>query len=421
MKREFMHLLQNTVRPYPWGSTSAIAELFGRDPSGEPEAEVWIGAHPDSPSKVSTADGETISLDTLIASDPRRMLGTEVDRRFGGRLPFLMKVLAADSPLSLQVHPSLKQAAAGYAAENAHGIPSDATNRNYKDANHKPEMIFALTRFEALCGFRPAEEASEAFLQLSQLLPARSPEAQLLAVIAAELLGEPVSDGLRTAFSRLFSERDLVSRAVGSLAVLNVPGSSAAGELRTVAELHQEYPGDPGALVALLLNRLVLEPGESLYLPAGNIHAYLKGLGIEVMASSDNVLRGGLTPKHVDIPELLKTVLFESIDPPSLTMEPTPGPELYCPPFDEFQLQRLELTAADADLPLIQNGPAIVLAVSGGITLQSTETTLTLRRGESAFVPANQAPVMVRNEKCADPNAVAAVAFAVTVASDLSG
>jgi mannose-6-phosphate isomerase len=416
-----VHLLQNTIRTYPWGSTSAIAELFGREPSGAPEAELWIGAHPDSPSMVLKADGDTVRLDSLVASDPRRMLGTQVDRRFGGELPFLMKVLAADSPLSLQVHPSLEQAVAGYAAENAHGIPSDALIRNYKDANHKPEMIFALTRFEALCGFRPVEEASEAFQQLSQLLPTRSPEAQLLAGIAAELLGKSVSEGLRAAFSRLFSERDLVSRAVGSLAVLNVPGSSAAGELRTVAELHQDYPGDPGALVALLLNRLVLEPGESLYLPAGNVHAYLKGLGIEVMASSDNVLRGGLTPKHVDIPELLKTVVFEPIDSSSLTMKPTPGPELYCPPFDEFQLQRLELTAADADVPLVQNGPAIVLAVSGGITLQSTETSLTLRRGESAFVPADQASVVVRNEKSAEPNAVAAVAFAVTVASDLPG
>jgi mannose-6-phosphate isomerase len=416
-----VHLLQNTIRTYPWGSTSAIAELFGREPSGAPEAELWIGAHPDSPSMVLKADGDTVRLDSLVASDPRRMLGTQVDRRFGGELPFLMKVLAADSPLSLQVHPSLEQAVAGYAAENAHGIPSDALIRNYKDANHKPEMIFALTRFEALCGFRPVEEASEAFQQLSQLLPTRSPEAQLLAGIAAELLGKSVSEGLRAAFSRLFSERDLVSRAVGSLAVLNVPGSSAAGELRTVAELHQDYPGDPGALVALLLNRLVLEPGESLYLPAGNVHAYLKGLGIEVMASSDNVLRGGLTPKHVDIPELLKTVVFEPIDSSSLTMKPTPGPELYCPPFDEFQLQRLELTAADADVPLVQNGPAIVLAVSGGITLQSTETSLTLRRGESAFAPADQASVVVRNEKSAEPNAVAAVAFAVTVASDLPG
>lgn len=413
-----MHLLQNTIRPYTWGSTSAIAELFGREPSEQPEAELWIGAHPDSPSMALTPGGNKVRLDTLIASDPERVLGPEVDRRFGRRLPFLMKVLAADSPLSLQVHPSLEQAVTGYTLENAQGIPADAPNRNYKDANHKPEMIFALTRFEALCGFRPAEEAAERFHQLSQLLPAGSPEAQLLAGTAAKLLGDTVSAGLRAAFSGIFSERDSASRAVRSLAVMKGQESTAAGELRTVSELHQEYPGDPGALVALLLNRVVLEPGEALYLPAGNVHAYLKGLGIEVMASSDNVLRGGLTPKHMDIPELLKTIVFEPIDPPSLKAQQTQDQEVYCPPFDEFQLQRLELAAAGAKVPLAQNGPAIILAVTGGITLQSTQHTLTLQRGESAFVPADQAPVMVSNESRADPDAVASLAFAVTVASD---
>lgn len=416
-----MHLLQNSIRTYAWGSTSAIAELFGREPSGAPEAELWIGAHPDCPSMAVTANGDSVRLDTLIDSNPARMLGMDVDRRFGGRLPYLMKVLAADSPLSLQVHPSLEQAAAGYAAENTHGVPSDAPHRNYKDANHKPEMIFALTRFEALCGFRPVAESAEAFQQLSQLLPERSPEALLLAGIAATLRESPAGQGLRRAFSDLFSEASSVSRAVGSLAVMDIPESSVAGDLQTVAELHHQYPGDPGSLVALLLNRVILNPGESLYLPAGNIHAYLKGLGIEVMASSDNVLRGGLTPKHVDIPELLKTIIFEPIDPPSLTAQQADGPELYCPPFDEFQLQRLTLQTLDTVMPIVQNGPAIVLAVAGDITLKSRNHTLTLRRGESAFVPADEAPVTVRNARGASPSALPALAFAVTVASNLLG
>jgi len=451
-----MKLLQNTLRSYAWGSVSAMAELFGYEHTGKPEAELWIGAHADSPSLALTGSGERVRLDALIASDPQRILGEEVARRFDGRLPYLMKVLAAGSPLSLQVHPNISQATAGYSDENARGVPRNAGHRNYKDSNHKPEMIFALSRFEALCGFRPVDEAAVTFAELAGLLPTGSPEARLLTTIAADLLGNgrpsahtnsgdpdgpqgptPVEDGLRAGFSRLFSEPELVSRIIESVARMRVPESQISGELRTVADLHSHYPGDPGALVALLLNRVVLQPGESLYLPAGNIHAYLSGLGIEVMASSDNVLRGGLTPKHVDVAELLKTIVFNSISPPLLTATYTPsGQEMYRPPFEEFQLQRIELSAPEVEespgtddkvhtsptshAPLIQNGPTLVLAVQGKVSLRSHKGTLQLNRGESAFIPADEGPVIVQTERHEGAGA-GALAFAVTVGARVSG
>ena len=419
-----MYLLENTLRPYAWGSETAIAELLGRVPSGGPEAELWVGAHPDSPSQVVLEDGTRQHLDQLIASDPERALGNEAVQRFGDRLPFLLKVLAAAEPLSLQVHPSSTQAAAGFAAENAAGIPADAPHRNYRDGFHKPEMIFALTPFEALCGFRPVSEAADVFERLISAVEATGASAPaLLADVVSDLRGADQREALRGAFTRLLTTADATQAAESvATALASVPGRDAA----TVRELTDHYPGDPGVLVALLLNRVSLDPGQAIYLPAGNVHAYLSGLGIEVMAASDNVLRGGLTPKHVDVPELLKTVRFESVSVPAVEVRHTGlGQELYCPPFDEFALQRLELRAgsdsmASADVPLAQNGPVLVLAVSGSIVLDSPRGDLLVPRGSSAFVPANEAPVMVKLAAGTGPDTDqdddGALAFAVTLA-----
>jgi mannose-6-phosphate isomerase len=416
--------LENVLRPYAWGSTTAIAGLLGRPASGGPEAELWIGAHPDSPSLAVTSaavegddnDGGRLPLDELIAGDPEHHLGGDSVARFGPRLPFLLKVLAAERPLSLQVHPTLEQARAGFAREEAAGVDRAATERNYKDDNHKPEMIFALTPFEALCGFRPAAESRAVFLHLVQCLELAGLDVPaLLPRLLEDLARSDEPAALRAAFERLIAGGKDVAAATAAVVAALVSGAPMAShlaELTTVVNLNRDYPGDPGVLISLLLNRISLAPGEAVYLPAGNVHAYLHGLGIEVMASSDNVLRGGLTPKFVDVPELLKTIAFEAVGVPALSAETTMlGQELYRPPFQEFALQRVELRPGAEPVPLAQAGAAVIIVVSGAILLDSPKGDLQLERGASAFLPAAEAPVNVHPVAGATGPAVA---FAVT-------
>lgn len=413
-----MYEIENVLRPYAWGSTTAIAGLLGRQASGGPEAELWVGAHPDSPSVATAADGGPLALDELISSDPEHHLGSASVAEFGPRLPFLLKVLAAESPLSLQVHPTLEQARTGFAREEADGVDRSAAERNYKDDNHKPEMIFALTPFEALCGFRPAASSRALFEHLTASMREMSAEVPQVFLEVVEDLSAPVEhDALKAAFTRLIGGGHAVSHAVRELVAAlkaGLPMTPYQTELSTAASLHGHYPGDPGVLISLLLNRISLAPGEAVYLPAGNIHAYLHGLGIEVMASSDNVLRGGLTPKFVDVPELLATVEFESVGVPMLDAEVSAlGQELYRPPFREFQLQRIVLEPDGATVPLAQSGAAVIIVVSGSVLLDSPKGDLHLDRGSSAFLPAAEAPVNVHPVAGATGRAVA---FAVTTA-----
>lgn len=433
-----MYLLRNTIRPYAWGSTTAMAGLFGREPSGEPEAEMWIGAHSGAPSVLVPAAEGAQTLDELISADPGPTLGPDIAARFGGELPFLAKILAAGSPLSLQVHPTPDQAAAGYAAEEAAGVDRGARERNYKDRNHKPEMIFALTPFEALCGFRDPDDAAELFRTVNRAIDGAGRQVpDLLEWIVAELSsGHPAPERLRSVFSTLIADGDEVHTAVelaAAAAAVTADGGAYARELATVAELHGFHPGDPGVLISLLLNRVSLQPGDAVYLPAGNVHAYLSGLGVEVMASSDNVLRGGLTPKHVDVAELLKTVDFRPVDVPLLSPVHTQmGQELYRPPFGEFQLQRIELEqrAQDAaegcsptasmsgsDVSVLQNGPTIVIVVRGTVVLDSPKGDLVLETGQSAFIPSAEAPVIAKLSAHSAQHDDGALAFAVTVGS----
>lgn len=411
-----MYEIDNILRPYAWGSTTAIAGLLGRPESGGPEAELWIGAHPGSPSVATRHDGTAVPLNQLIAEDPDHHLGEASVAAFGPRLPFLAKVLAAAKPLSLQVHPSLEQARAGFDRENAEGVAPSAANRNYRDDNHKPEMIFALTPFDALCGFREPAKSRDIFLHLAGCLELSGPGVPaVLSGVIDDLSQSEERNALRSAFERLITGGDGVAdatkRIVDTLAA-GAPLAPYQAELSTVLSLNSEYPGDPGVLISLLLNRLSLEPGEAVYLPAGNVHAYLHGLGVEVMASSDNVLRGGLTPKFVDVPELLDTVVFESVGVPMLRPEVSElGQELYRPPFREFQLQRIEVVPGGAPVPLAQSGAAVVIVTSGSVYLDSPKGDLQLDRGRSAFLPAADAPINVHPVSgSADP----AVAFAVT-------
>ncbi|MFE6223233.1 mannose-6-phosphate isomerase, class I [Streptomyces sp. NPDC057854] len=366
-----MERLVNTVRPYAWGSTTAIPDLLGTAPTGEPQAEMWMGAHPGAPSL--TARGP---LNDLIDADPAGTLGPATTAKFGPRLPFLLKLLAAGAPLSLQVHPDLEQARAGHAAEDATGIPLDAPHRTYKDANHKPEMIVALTPFEGFCGFRPPAEAADTLAALgvdslkpyADLLLAHPEEAALREVLTALLTAEP------HAMAQTVTEAAAAADRLG-------------GAHAPYALLAHHFPGDPGVVAAMLLHHVRLQPGEALYLGAGVPHAYVSGLGVEIMANSDNVLRCGLTPKHVDVPELLRVVRFEPGDPGVLRPEASPsGEEVYEAPIDEFRLSRFVRAEGAAPTDLTAGTPQILLATAGHPKAGET----TLAPGESVFVPAGE-------------------------------
>ncbi|MEU7123699.1 mannose-6-phosphate isomerase, class I [Streptomyces zaomyceticus] len=366
-----MERLVNTVRPYAWGSTTAIPELLGIAPTGEPQAEMWMGAHPGAPSRT-----ERGSLNELIDADPVRELGERSVEKFGPRLPFLLKVLAAGAPLSLQAHPDLDQARAGHAAEEAAGIPVDAPHRTYKDANHKPELICALTPFDGLCGFRAPAESADLIAALGvdslkpyvDLLHAQPEDAALREVLTALLTADP-------------------EEMAHTVAEAAVAADRLGGDHAPYATLAHHYPGDPGVIAAMLLNRVRLQPGEALYLGAGVPHAYLEGLGVEIMANSDNVLRCGLTPKHVDVPELLRVVRFESADPSVLRPEASPtGEEVYDTPIDEFRLSRFVRPEGAAPTDLTSPTPQILLAVAG----RPKAGEVTLAPGESVFVPAGE-------------------------------
>lgn len=411
-----MYEIENVLRDYAWGSTTAIASLLGRPESGRPEAELWIGAHPDSPSVAHLPeDGSRSPLDALISSDPEHFLGAESVSAFGPRLPFLAKLLAAAQPLSLQVHPSLEQAREGFARENEAGIDPHAAHRNYKDDNHKPEMILALTPFEALCGFRPAAEARKILQHVAAAFHGGGQAPELLRALLDDLDGPDEGAALRRAFERLITGGTDVAEETALVVAALVSGAPLEpyqAELGTAISLNEKYPGDPGVLISLLLNRISLKPGQAVYLPAGNVHAYLHGLGVEVMASSDNVLRGGLTPKHVDVPELLRTIDFHPVAVPMLDAEKTVlDQDIFRPPFREFQLQRIELGPDTGPVPLAQAGPAVIIVVAGDVYLDSPKGDLQLSRGGSAFIAAAEAPVNVHRAAGSDGTALA---FAVT-------
>jgi len=383
-----MDRLENTVRPYAWGSLTAIPRLLGQEPTGEPQAELWMGAHPGDPSRVDRGQGP-VSLAEVIGADPERELGATAVARFGPTLPFLLKVLAAGTPLSVQAHPSLAQAQAGFADEEARGIPLDAPHRNYRDANHKPELICALDEFEGLCGFR--EPAETAALMDSLGAPVLAPLADILRNKPGS---EALSEVLATVLSLTGPDAEQAVTQVAEAIEAAAP-SDPTGALAGYAYAAREFPGDTGLIAGLLLNYVRLQPGEALYLGAGNVHAYLRGTGVEIMANSDNVLRCGLTPKHVDVPELLKVVEFRAVTPDVLRPEPAAdGERLYPVPIDEFRISRYELQEQQVQLP--GEAPQIVLCTRGTVRLAATDgSTLTLAGGESAFLPATGTPTLL--------------------------
>lgn len=378
-----MYLLKGNIHSYEWGSRTLIAQITGRpSPTRKPEAEAWFGAHSGGPSQILGADAN--DLQSFIAHDRSGQLGP--DHR---ELPFLLKLLAARKALSIQAHPSKEEAEAGFTAENAAGLGTEAPERNYKDANHKPELLVAISEFHALAGFRPLADTI-AMLRILNI-PAINDELNRLVAAEGDVLKE--KDALRHVLEEWLTAPEGKAEQIVTAVVrrcdevaAGAEKDAAAGDVhpdcladvvRTVGQLAEDYPGDPGILVALLLNRVTLQPGEAIFLAAGQLHAYLDGLGVEVMANSDNVLRGGLTSKHIDVPELLNI------------LDATPLADPRCPQDGG----RYRTSVSDFSMTVLApgesrtvTGPAVVLAAGGELTVTSEDGELTVPSGFACWV-----------------------------------
>ena len=376
-------LLKNTVQEYAWGCHTAISELLGEpSPSEKPQAELWMGAHPKAPSMVKIKNKWTSLLD-LIEEYPQNILGKKVAEKFGNRLPYLFKVLAVAKPLSLQAHPSLMQAKRGFKKENALGIPLDAPNRNYRDANHKPECIYALTPFWGLNGFRKISET----LHLLKNIQPKSLDREIF-----NLRKHMNSQGLKYFFTKLMTmgqgqKKQAIEETV--LKAKNILKDDIA--FQWIIRLHNEYPNDIGVLSPIFLNLVCLKPGQAMFLPAGDLHAYLYGVGLELMANSDNVLRGGLTPKHVDVPELMEVINFEEREVNILVPEKTVNCEAVYPcRAEEFTLSVLVIKKETPYLSSRNRGVEIFLCTEGKATVTDSakKDKISIEKGTSFIIPA---------------------------------
>lgn len=371
--------LSNTPRDYAWGSPTLIADLQQRPATGSPEAEVWFGDHPGSPATLVDGTGRT--LDEWFA-------GSAAATGSPARLPFLVKVLAAASALSIQVHPSRDQARDGFAREDAAGIARAAPHRNYKDGNHKPEVIVALAqRFEALAGLRPLEHTRRLLAELGG--------GAGVTALRDVLAGEDDAHALRTALAWVLSDeaQHHVDEIIGAASAAQ--SDEFAAELNAIRRIAANYPGDPGVVVALLMNHVVLEPGEAIFLPAGMLHAYLSGLGVEVMAASDNVLRGGLTPKHIDVAELLEIVDARPVSAPRLVARAAgPGREILAPGIPDFELERIRVSA-ETENTVELRGPAIVVVTSGEVEVAGRAGRVQLSPGRAAFASPDEGAILL--------------------------
>lgn len=373
------HVLRSSIRDYAWGSRTRLARFLGQpEPSPKPQAELWMGAHPAAPSRIEL-DGRWVRLDAAIRRSPAEMLGAEAVARHGSDLPFLLKVLAADRALSIQAHPDRRQAEAGCRAEDARGIPRDHADRNYRDERHKPEVLYALEPFTILRGFRPPEEVRELLERLD--VPRLLPE-PVAALDAGDL------EAFYTAYMRAGAER---LKAVLSTALARIEPTSPAAEdpYSWVLELERQCPGDRGVLAPLFLHLVALQPGEAMFTGPGILHAYLDGLGVELMASSDNVVRGGLTPKHVDVDELLAILRFEAQPPALLGSSESGGERRFDRVADEFQLSVITL---DDGVPRVLEGGGVEIllcaAGHGRLVPAGSGPEVSFRGGEALFVPA---------------------------------
>jgi len=391
--------LLNTVKNYDWGSPEGIPALVGqRNLSRIPWAELWMGVNPEAPSRVVLSEessgktSTTLLLSELIDRERELYLGEKTARTYG-TLPFLFKVLAAAKPLSIQAHPNRKQAEEGFERENRAGIPLDAPNRNYRNPNHKPEIICALEPFAALCGFRKIQEiiflleivshGSDGFLKaaLVNLISAlkwedKNPYKSFLASLFS--LG---SDALQALGPFIKTQQSLLERDFPEY----------RDEWKLTSYLSGLYPGDPGILAPLYLNIIELAPGEAMYLPSGVFHSYIHGMGMELMADSDNVLRGGLTSKHIDPEELLKILDFSEYVPEIMKI-PSPAPSWFSYPTPAGEFTLSVMNGQGNAIPYPEAGPSIAFITDGCavVTEAGSGSETVLSKGESAFIPADQ-------------------------------
>ena len=385
-----MYLLTNPSMDYAWGSLTAIPELLGLIPDSRPVAEMWIGAHPSAPSTLELG-GRALGLDSYIDTDPIHSLGYTAD---GGRvktLPFMMKLLAAERPLSLQVHPTQADAEEGFHREQAAGLSIHDPVRCYRDRSHKPEMLYALGPFELLAGFRRPDLIRETFRGLD--VPGLAP------VLAALNHSDP-GTALRVGFATVLRTdpllvADLLEGVVGQAGRLR----HHHPEYRLLARLADAYPGDLGIVAAMFLNHRMLAHGDAVFVPAGVVHSYLQGLGVEVMATSDNVLRAGLTPKYISIPEVMRTVTFVDRLPDIVAPVRSSRHSVFAPPTREFALWIHE--PSDESAGEWMAGPAagarLVVSCGSPAELDSGGRRLVLEPGRSAFVPDADGPLGVRS------------------------
>ena len=371
---DVVYLLDNPIRYHPWGSPTAIPDLLGLPPTGEPHAELWLGAHESSPSRAHTPSGP-VRLDELVRRDPTSMLGTDSVEMFGPRLPYLLKVLAVERPLSIQAHPTTEQAEAGFAAENEAKIPVDSAHRSYCDRFHKPEFVVALSDFDALIGFRIPTETEELIRDLK--IPGLDE--------VVELIRAP--DGLAETVAWLLTlPNDRAATLAGAVAAA-VDERSGTEPFTTLSSIASLFPGDRGIVLTLLLQIVRLRASEACAVPAGTPHCYLRGVVVEAQAASDNTLRAGLTPKRVDVPELLAVLRYApGMDPrlaPATTI--TGGDVFELAGIPDVRLHRVRLGRQPAGLV----GSAIVLVTEGRAVLSFDGRQTALDRGSSAFVPAD--------------------------------
>ncbi len=352
-----------------WGTIEGIPQLLGFPGDGGPYAEAWWGAHPLVPS--GTEEGP---LDAVIARDPVGALGAEVAGSFG-RLPYLLKVLSIARPLSIQVHPTASVARDGFAVEEAQGIAYDDRARTFKDASHKPELLVAMTPMKVLAGLRPESDLRRDLGSLDGAGALALVEALdgggLAAYVAAALDGGHLD-------------------AVATLASLPQGAEGSLGAARLAA---QTYPQDPGVLVALAMNALSLHPGEAIFTPAGVVHCYLGGMGLEIMASSDNVVRAGLTSKPINTGLLRRIARLEHTA--------AERPEIVA----DDAVRHLRTEAEEFCLDLVENGtavvsqgPRIVLALGSDCEVVTTADQRLLPKGHAVFVRASSGPVTVSSE-----------------------
>ncbi|MCK4619717.1 MAG: mannose-6-phosphate isomerase, class I, partial [Desulfobacterales bacterium] len=377
-------LMKNTIQEYAWGSHTAIADLVGnQSPSTKPQAELWMGAHPKAPSLVKY-DDKWLSLLELIKQFPADILGKDVAAKFDNKLPYLFKVLAASKPLSIQAHPSIKQAKQGFERENRLKIPLDSPNRNYKDENHKPECICALTPFLALYGFRKISE----IISLMEKI--------CLKVLYKELNNlkrQPNSEGMKSFFRSLITINGRIKKQIIEHAITNAQKLSEDNPgFKWMINLYKEYPDDMGIFAPILLNLISLKPGQAIFLPSGELHAYLDGLGIELMANSDNVLRGGLTKKHIDVPELLNVLNFEETNVNILLSQKDKDCEgIYHSMAEEFVLSVISDEKNISYTSPEKRSVEIILCTDGkaSITDISINENILLKKGTSVIIPSS--------------------------------